>query len=109
MKDSINDNMIWSEVIDLPPAWTWETHGDYRPTYICLQGLEVPGLRTEDLIGLLIPEGHQQHSIETGSRTYMMAPRDKKIILNHCYEPVLVKEKRAVLMDTAILRYDVEG
>lgn len=109
MKDSISDNRIWSEVIDLLPVWTWETDGDYRLTYINLQGLVVPGLRTDDFIGLSILEGYQQYTNEPGLGTYMKALRDKKTIQNLCYERVLVNNERAVLMDTAVPRYGENG
>ncbi|MBV6636546.1 MAG: PAS domain-containing protein, partial [Mameliella sp.] len=106
--DTEKDARIWSDVIHLMPAWTWQADADFRLRYV---NIRHSGLRmtADELIGLRIlsPEGQGQD--QAGIDRLMQVMRAGQEIRSLSYERVLVNGSRAVLMDSAVPLHDADG
>ncbi|SMX44745.1 ATP-binding protein [Maliponia aquimaris] len=106
--DQERDARIWSDVIQLMPAWTWETDSDFRLLYVNMQH---SGLRmTRDhLLGLSILNRPEPPHDLAGLDRLLDAFRAHEEVRSLSYERLLVNGDRAVLMDSAVPLRDAEG
>lgn len=108
MSDKEKDARIWSDVIHLMPAWTWEADADFRLNYVNIQhsGLH---MTSDQLIGLRILGSSAPDGDEAGLDRLLNAMRAHEEIRSLSYERVMVNGRRAVLMDTAVPLRDEQG
>ncbi len=110
MTDASYDTAIWSDIVHLMPAWTWETDAELRLTYVHTQFEQLSGLNTADLMGHCIVDAPGvMHPEESGLDTYMEEIRKRRPINSLCYERILVTGERVVLMDSAVPKITAEG
>lgn len=103
-----NDARIWSDVIHLMPAWTWETDADYRLSYV---NIRHSGLRmtAAELLGLNILH-RPPPSVELSGLDDLIASLEAhEEIRSHTYERLLINGQRAVLMDSAVPLWGPSG
>ncbi|SNS49241.1 ATP-binding protein [Antarctobacter heliothermus] len=108
MSEREKDARIWSDVIHLMPAWTWEADADYRLRYVNIRhsGLQ---LTAQQLNGLCILDQASATGDEAGLDRLMEALRDQREVRGLSYERVMVNGDRAVLMDSAVPIWTVQG
>lgn len=108
LSDRERDARIWSDVIQLMPAWTWETDADYRLVYVNMQH---SGLRMtrDQLQGLCILGRPDPPHDLAGLDRLLDALEAHEEIRSLSYERLLVNGDRAVLMDSAVPLRDTQG
>jgi len=110
MPEHSYDTTIWSEIVHLLPAWTWETDAEHRLTYMHMPGSDVAGISPDDLIGHCIVDAPEvMHPDESGLDDYMARLRSGAQVEALCYERILINGARVVLMDTAVPKRDALG
>ncbi|MBT56309.1 MAG: hypothetical protein CMF72_23300 [Mameliella sp.] len=108
MSEREKDARIWSDVIHLMPAWTWEADADYRLRYVNIQhsGLQ---LTAQQLNGLCILDQDSATGDEAGLDRLLEAFRDQSEVRGLSYERVMINGSRAVLMDSAVPIWGADG
>lgn len=106
--DTEKDAGIWSDVIQLLPAWTWETDAEFCLTHVNIKHSGL-GMTASDLMGLCILNRPAPPHDLAGLDRLIDALEAHQEIRSLSYERRLVNGERAVLMDSAVPLWDSTG